>query len=81
MCVRRRKEFKKKSLYAGEELQKNLAFQRILLFITGHKAYLQGTPGFAKVVEGFGSEVVGEDGEINRKVLGSKVFGNKVCLV
>ena len=41
----------------------------------GHKAYVPGTAAFKQVVERFGGEVVGEDGQINRPVLGAKVFG------
>ena len=44
----------------------------------GHKAYVKGTPGFEKVVEAFGEEIIGEDGEINRRTLGAKVFADKV---
>ncbi|GIW13254.1 MAG: dephospho-CoA kinase [Tepidiforma sp.] len=40
-----------------------------------HRLYDPGTPGFARVVEAFGEEVVGPDGYIDRKVLGAKVFG------
>ncbi len=40
-----------------------------------HKLYDPGTPGFEKVVAHFGGDVVGADGYIDRKVLGSKVFG------
>ena len=42
----------------------------------GHKVYDPGRPGFEKVVAAFGEDVVGADGRIDRKVLGSKVFGN-----
>lgn len=41
----------------------------------GHQVYEPGTPGFHRVVDTFGSDVVGADGRIDRKVLGSKVFG------
>ena len=41
-----------------------------------HRLYDPGTPGFARVVAEFGEEVVGADGYVDRKVLGSKVFGN-----
>ena len=44
----------------------------------GHRAYLKGSATFKKVVEAFGEDVVGEDGEIHRPSLGRKVFGNKV---
>jgi phosphopantetheine adenylyltransferase/dephospho-CoA kinase len=41
----------------------------------GHRAYEPGTDAFAAVAATFGPEVVGADGRIDRKVLGSKVFG------
>ncbi|XP_002131624.2 bifunctional coenzyme A synthase [Ciona intestinalis] len=41
----------------------------------GHLAYSLGTKTFEKVVENFGPEVVSQSGEIDRKVLGSKIFG------
>ncbi|PFG75093.1 dephospho-CoA kinase [Tepidiforma thermophila] len=40
-----------------------------------HRLYDPGTPGFARVVEAFGEEIIGPDGSIDRKVLGAKVFG------
>jgi dephospho-CoA kinase len=40
-----------------------------------HRLYDPGTPGFERVVEAFGEEIVGPDGFIDRKVLGAKVFG------
>lgn len=42
----------------------------------GHRAYAPGTPGFAKVVEAFGEEVLTTDGEVDRRRLAGKVFGN-----
>lgn len=41
----------------------------------GHAAYLAGTQAFDQVVATFGADVVGEDGEIDRRALGAKVFG------
>lgn len=41
----------------------------------GHLAYEPGTEAFTAVARTFGPEVVGADGRIDRKVLGSKVFG------
>lgn len=41
----------------------------------GHKAYLAGTRAFDQVVSTFGKDTIGADGEIDRRVLGSKVFG------
>lgn len=40
-----------------------------------HRLYDPGTPGFDRVVEAFGTEIVGDDGYIDRKILGAKVFG------
>lgn len=40
-----------------------------------HKLYDPGTPGFDRVVEAFGRDVVGADGYVDRKILGAKVFG------
>ena len=40
-----------------------------------HRLYDPGTPGFDRVVEAFGPDVVGADGYVDRKVLGAKVFG------
>jgi len=42
----------------------------------GHNAYEKGTTCFDQVVAAFGQEVVGEDGEVNRKVLAPIVFGD-----
>ena len=41
----------------------------------GHRVYEPGTSGFEKVVNAFGHDIVSEDGTINRRVLGGKVFG------
>jgi phosphopantetheine adenylyltransferase/dephospho-CoA kinase len=41
----------------------------------GHRAYEPGTEAFARVAATFGPDVVGADGRIDRRVLGSKVFG------
>jgi phosphopantetheine adenylyltransferase/dephospho-CoA kinase len=43
--------------------------------VLGHRAYDPGTEAFKAVVRTFGEEVRGDDGEIDRKVLGGKVFG------
>ncbi|MDE0364806.1 MAG: dephospho-CoA kinase [Gammaproteobacteria bacterium] len=42
----------------------------------GHRAYDPGTPSFDAVRQAFGAEVVGEDGCIDRRALGGRVFGN-----
>jgi phosphopantetheine adenylyltransferase/dephospho-CoA kinase len=46
----------------------------------GHRVYEQGRGAFGKVVQAFGDDVVGADGEIDRKVLGGKVFGDPLQL-
>ena len=46
----------------------------------GHRAYEAGTVAFDQVVTAFGADVVNSAGEIDRKVLGSKVFGNPTAL-
>lgn len=44
--------------------------------IVGHETYRSGEPAFGEVVEAFGDEVVGSDGEIDRSELGRIVFGD-----
>jgi dephospho-CoA kinase len=41
----------------------------------GHETYRRGTETYRAVVEAFGKDVVGADGEIDRRALGAKVFG------
>lgn len=43
--------------------------------LLGHQAYLPDTQAYQQVIETFGAELVDKDGQIDRKVLGSKVFG------
>ena len=43
--------------------------------LLGHRAYEPGTDAFHSVIDAFGDEVVAEDGSIDRKALGGKVFG------
>lgn len=40
-----------------------------------HRMYEPGRPGFDRIVQEFGPEVVGADGFIDRRVLGGLVFG------
>ena len=42
----------------------------------GHEVYLPGTIGWSHVVEAFGREIVADDGTIDRKALGAKVFAD-----
>ena len=46
----------------------------------GHTAYLAGSGAFDQVVAAFGTDIVADDGEIDRRKLGGKVFGNESAL-
>ena len=48
--------------------------------LLGHRAYEPGTQAFAGVVETFGQDIVDDEGQIDRKALGGKVFGNPAAL-
>ncbi|KAM6450066.1 bifunctional coenzyme A synthase isoform 1-T2 [Liasis olivaceus] len=43
----------------------------------GHSIYTPGGPVYEQVIEAFGPDILKEDGTINRKVLGAKVFGDQ----
>lgn len=43
-----------------------------------HRVYMRGKPCYDAIVQHFGKEILGDDGEINRKALGAIVFNNKV---
>ena len=42
----------------------------------GHESYRPGTDTYRAVIDAFGGEIAGPGGEIDRKVLGSKVFAD-----
>jgi len=42
----------------------------------GHESYQQGTDTYRAIIEAFGQDVVGPGGEIDRRALGGKVFGD-----
>ncbi|MAT83268.1 MAG: dephospho-CoA kinase [Gammaproteobacteria bacterium] len=46
----------------------------------GHRVYEPGTAGFRAVVHAFGDDIVGDDGLIDRRALGGKVFGDPDAL-
>ena len=48
--------------------------------LLGHRAYEPGTAAHQAVADAFGADVVGDDGRIDRKVLGSRVFGKPEAL-
>lgn len=43
--------------------------------LLGHRAYDPGTGAWQSVIDTFGEDVRGEDNQIDRRVLGGKVFG------
>jgi dephospho-CoA kinase len=43
----------------------------------GHESYRNGTDTYRAVIETFGADVAGPDGEIDRRALGGKIFGNE----
>lgn len=42
----------------------------------GHESYRPGTDTYRAVIDAFGADIAGSGGEIDRKVLGSKVFAD-----
>jgi dephospho-CoA kinase len=48
--------------------------------VLGHRTYDVGSPAHAQVVAAFGRDVLAADGGIDRKALGSKVFGKPAAL-
>ena len=42
----------------------------------GHRVYEPGRKAFDQVIKVFGGDILSETGEIDRKILGGKVFGN-----
>lgn len=47
----------------------------------GHDIYKMGKPCYYKLIEEFGDGIVGENGEVDRRVLGGIVFSDPVsCL-
>jgi hypothetical protein len=45
-----------------------------------HKVYLPGQPAFDRLVTAFGLDIVAPSGDIDRRALGAKVFGNPEAL-
>ncbi len=45
-----------------------------------HSSYRQGTMGWRRLLEMFGDEILGRDGEIDRRKLGQLVFGSPQAL-
>lgn len=64
---------------SGKSLVSQMLAERGALVIdadkVGHEAYQKDGGCYRAVVDAFGQDVVGADGEIDRKALGAKVFG------
>ena len=65
---------------SGKSVVSNMLAEHGALVIdadkVGHEAYAKGSGCYEKVVSAFGQDIVGPDGEIDRKALGGKVFGD-----
>jgi dephospho-CoA kinase len=65
---------------SGKSLVSKLLAQRGAVVIDadrlGHETYRSGTETFRQVVEAFGPDVAGADGEVDRRKLGEKVFAD-----
>ena len=49
--------------------------------LLGHEVYKPQTEGWHAVVDAFGEQIVGDDGEINRRALGGIVFSDEEALL
>jgi dephospho-CoA kinase len=63
-----------KSAVAGMLAAKGAAV--IYADLIGHEAYRRGTDEYLQIVAAFGTDVIGSDGEIDRRRLGGKVFND-----
>lgn len=52
----------------------------ILADLVGHEVMEPGQKAYDRIVQQFGQTILGEDGRIERKILGSIVFGDKAKL-
>ena len=50
------------------------------MLFKGHKSYEKGTNGYFKIIETFGNDVLDDNEQINRRVLGKKVFEHQSML-
>lgn len=61
----------------GKLMQDNFSVKLVMTDKLGHFAMKRGNSAYEKVVNLFGSEILTETGEIDRKILGNIVFENK----
>ncbi len=62
------------------DILKRLGARIVSADLLGHAAYARGTTGYDELVRSFGAEIVGADGEIDRKILGDIVFRDEAKL-
>ncbi len=62
------------------EILKRLGAKTVNADLLGHAAYASGTSGYDELVKAFGDEIVGSDGEIDRKIVGDIVFRDEAKL-
>ncbi len=62
------------------EILKRLGAKTVNADLLGHAAYASGTFGFDELVRAFGDQIVDDDGEINRTIVGDIVFRDEVKL-
>ena len=62
------------------DILKRLGARIVSADLLGHAAYARGTTGYDELVRSFGAEIVGADGEIDRKIVGDIVFRDETKL-
>jgi len=62
------------------ELLATLGASVINCDLMAHKTYQQGMPAYHSIVQAFGDQVLTDGGDIDRKILGSLVFGDKEAM-
>ena len=61
---------------ATVNLLEQLGARTVNADLLGHAAYATGTDGYSEVVDAFGEQVIGNEGAIDRKILGNIVFAD-----
>jgi phosphopantetheine adenylyltransferase/dephospho-CoA kinase len=65
---------------SGKSVVSRMLAERGALMIdadkVGHEAYAPGSDCYRAVIDAFGADIVAADGQIDRKALGAKVFGD-----
>ncbi len=63
---------------SGKSTVARMLFDRGAAFVNadlvGHRSYRRGSPTYDRLVEAFGPEIVGANGEVDRQALGKRVF-------